>query len=496
MRAPQRTGTSVRTRITAAVATLTAATLAVAGLLVYAIERERLEEQTLAAIDQELQELGQLQAEGIDPTTGEPFASVEALLVLFLQRNIPDDDEVLVGWFDQDVQLYSPRADEGLVEDPAFRARIAPLAETGGSTILTLPGHGELLVASQPVRTRSARDTGALLVVARLDETRAGLVDTMRTYATVSALALLLVTVAAFLLTGRLLAPLRRLRRTAEEISETDLSRRIPLTGNDDITALTGTVNTMLDRIETAFTEQRRFLDDAGHELKTPLTVLRGHLEVLDAGTPEDVAETRDLLLDEVDRMARLVGDLILLAKSDRPDFVRVAPVELRDLTEDLLAKCSGLGERGWTLDAAASGRVEVDAQRLTQAVLQLADNAVQHTRPGDGVAVGTAYDGSRLRLWVRDTGPGLAPEDRTRVFARFARADDRDHDGFGLGLSIVDAIAEAHGGRTSWEDPAVTGHPRGSRFVVDVPAARIATDRPDRADRPGAPQEDSWPAS
>ena len=192
-----------------------------------------------------------------------------------------------------------------------------------------------------------------------------------------------------------------------------------------------------------------------------------------------------------------------------------MAPVELRDLTEDLLAKCSGLGERAWSIDAAARARVEVDAQRLTQAVLQLADNAVRHTRPGDRIAVGTAYDGRRLRLWVRDTGPGLAPEDRSRVFARFARADDRDHEGFGLGLSIVGAIAEAHGGRTGWEDPTLDGHPRGSRFVVDVHAATIASDpggpddtsrelplparprTPGRPTRPTRQQEDStWPAS
>ena len=461
-----------------------------AGLLVYAIELQRLDEQTRSAVDQELQELAQLQQDGIDPTTGEPFDSVEAMLRLFFDRNIPDDDEVLVAWFDGEVQLFSPDTD--LVDDPAFREAIGPLVAEGGTTELTVPGAGELLVVGQPVRTRSAADSGALLVVTRLDATRSGLSDTMRTYAVVSALALLLVTGAAFLLTGRLLSPLTRLRRTAEEINETDLSRRIPVTGNDDITALTRTVNTMLERLEAAFGEQRRFLDDAGHELKTPLTVLRGHLEVLDLGSPQDVVETRDLLLDEVDRMSRLVGDLILLAKSDRPDFVRVAPVQLRDLTEDLLAKCSGLGDRDWVLDAGAHARVEIDAQRLTQAVLQLAHNAVRHTGPGDRIAVGTAYDGRRLRLWVRDTGPGLDPEDRTRVFARFARADDGEHDGFGLGLSIVAAIADAHGGSARWEDPTLDGHAHGSRFVVDVPAARIASETDD-AD---LTQEIPWPAS
>lgn len=459
----------------------------------WAIESQRLEEQTVAAVDQELEEFATLQRDGVDPTTGEPFASVEAMLTLFLQRNIPDDDEVLVGFFGGDVEIFSPRDQRDLVSDPLVREAAAALAVDGGSRRLDVPGTGEVLVVSQPVRSSGGADSGALLVLTRLELTRAGLADTMRTYAVVSALALLLVTGAAFAVTGRLLAPLRRLRRTAEEINETDLSRRIPVTGNDDLTALTRTVNTMLERLEDAFGEQRRFLDDAGHELKTPLTVLRGHLEVLDLGSPADVAETRALLLDEVDRMARLVGDLILLAKSDRPDFVRVAPVDLRDLTEDLLAKCSGLGDRAWSLDASATGTVEVDAQRLTQAVLQLADNAVRHTGPGDEVAVGTSYDGSRLRLWVRDRGPGLAPEDRTRVFARFARADHGgDHDGFGLGLSIVGAIADAHDGDARWEDPTADGLPPGSRFVVDVPAARIATQHPSTTET----QEIPWPAS
>lgn len=471
----------------------------------------------MAAVDQELQEFARLQSGGVDSTDEQPFRNVASMLRQFFLRNIPDDDELLVGWLEgraEPVRFVSPSQDP-VVDAPQFRAVAPDVARTGGTARFEVPGEGEILLVGQPVRFRSDAEAGALLVVTRLDVGRAALRDTMRTYAIVSALALLLVAGAAFLLTGRLLAPLRRLRRTAEEITETDLSRRIPVSGNDDITALTGTVNTMLERLEAAFTEQRRFLDDAGHELKTPLTVLRGHLEVLDLGSPEEVAETRDLLLDEVDRMSRLVGDLILLAKSDRPDFVRVEPVELSDLTEDLLAKCSGLGERTWSIDATAGARVEVDAQRLTQAVLQLADNAVRHTRPGDRVAVGTAYDGRRLRLWVRDTGPGLAPEDRTRVFDRFARADDRDHEGFGLGLSIVGAIAEAHGGRTAWEDPTLEGHPRGSRFVVDVPAARIAEDhrgtddatrvlplagRPGaggRPDRPTRQQEDStWPAS
>ena len=239
------------------------------------------------------------------------------------------------------------------------------------------------------------------------------------------------------------------------------------MTGNDDLTALTRTFNGMLDRLEGAFIGQREFLDDAGHELKTPLTVVRGHLELLDTGSPEEIAETRELLLDEVDRMSRLVGDLLLLAKSDRPDFLQLRPVDLRALTTDLVAKARGLGDRDWILDGTGDVKVPADEQRLTQAVLQLADNAVKHTRDRDAVAIGSSCDAEGVRLWVRDTGPGVPAEARAQIFERFGRAAVPPGDeGFGLGLSIVGAIARAHGGTVSVED----ADPPGARFVITLP--------------------------
>ena len=296
---------------------------------------------------------------------------------------------------------------------------MAPLVDTNGSTSIDSE-FGTLLIGVQSVQ--QGADEGALVVVVFQDRTYAGLHDTMRTYAIVSALALLLISGFAAWQSGRLLAPLRTLRETADEITDSDLSRRLPVTGNDDITALTLTVNGMLDRLESAFVGQRQFLDDAGHELKTPLTVLRGHLELLDIGSPEEIAETRELLLDEVDRMSRLVGDLILLAKSDRPDFVSPRPVDLTGLTIDVLAKARGLGDRKWTLDGTASVTATVDEQRLTQALLQLCDNAVKHTKAGDVVALGSSYDGSSARLWVRDSGPGVPADHREQIFERFGR--------------------------------------------------------------------------
>ncbi|MDN4161848.1 sensor histidine kinase [Nocardioides abyssi] len=482
----------MRARITASVAVLVLGALSAAGVIVYAVESQRVDAQTVEEVEQELDEFAVLQGDGIDPTTGEPFASVRDLLRLFLERNVPDDDEVLVAWVGDRPVYRFPRDDE-LYRDPRFLDAVRPLVTTGGSTRIDTP-QGRALVATQPVRQRTPAgvETGALVVVVYLAEDRGELHDTMRTYAVVAALLTVLVVAAAAWQSGRLLAPIRVLRETADEIRESDLSRRIPEAGNDDITALTHTLNRMLDRLETAFADQRRFLDDAGHELRTPLTVLRGHLELLDAHDPVDVEETRALLLDEIDRMARLVGDLILLAKSDRPDFVLPTEVHLGELTEDVLAKVRGLGDRDWRLDGTADRLVRVDGQRLTQALLQLADNAVKHTGPGDLVAIGSSYDaaappGERLRLWVRDGGPGVPAEDREAVFERFGRSAVPDGDeGFGLGLSIVHAIVAAHGGSVAVTDDRPES-PHGARFTITLPTSGASS---------VLVEEAPWPAS
>jgi signal transduction histidine kinase len=473
-RPAHRPGVSVRVRITAAVALLVTLALTGAGAIVYAVEGQRIEEQVVSEIDQELAELARLQDDGANPDTGRPFAGVGTMLDTFLARNVPDENEILVSWYDD--RPVNALPSKAFVDTALFEETARPLVAEGGSTRVDVPGYGEAIITAQPVR--STRETGALVIVTYLEEARSELRDTMRTYAIVALLSLLLVTAAAAWLSGRLLAPLRTLRETADDISETDLSRRLPVTGHDDITALTRTVNGMLDRLEAAFRGQREFLDDAGHELRTPLTVLRGHLELLDAGDPHELAETKELLLDEVDRMSRLVGDLIVLAKSDRPDFLQPRSVHLAGLTADVLTKARGLGDRTWVLDGTADGQVRADEQRLTQALLQLADNAVKHTGPGDTIAIGSAYDGHGVRLWVRDTGPGVPPEQHRLIFERFGRAVVPPGDeGFGLGLSIVSAIARAHGGTVAVEDAA----PHGSRFVVTLPAA---------------PQEDPWPGS
>jgi signal transduction histidine kinase len=286
------------------------------------------------------------------------------------------------------------------------------------------------------------------------------------------AIALLLGTALAWLITGRILRPVRETTALARRITETDLSGRIPVGGRNEISQLADTFNRMLDRLDAALTTQRRFLADAGHELRTPITIVQGNLDTLEPATFED-AETLSIAADELARMTRLVDELSLLASSERPDFLRCEPTDIASFTSSVLAKARLLGDRQWRLASVADGHAMLDPQRMTQALMQLAANAVAHTPPGTDVKIGSARAGNRVEFTVTDHGPGIPIAERDRIFERFARLDSHRTDGTGLGLSIVAAITAAHGGAVSVEDTAEGG----ASFRVSIPVA--GTDQP-----------------
>jgi two-component system, OmpR family, sensor kinase len=470
-------GLPVRTRIAVAVAVLTGLALAGAGLVVYALESARIDRAAAAIADREIAEFASFQRTApadarVDDTPGQALSGVAAVITDYLAQNLPADNEMLVGYWDGAAKRRQGSAHPQLTVEPAFRDAVLARLDRGGATTMDSPW-GEVAVTVQPVRGEAGSDPpreGALVVAVFLAAEHAELREVMRTYAIVSVLSLGLIAAAASWQANRLLRPLRELRVTARQITETDLSRRIPETGHDDITALSRTFNQMLARLDSAFTGQRRFLDAAGHELRTPLTVLRGHLELLDTEDRTDVEATRVLLLDEADRMSRLVEDLMVLAKADRPDFVRLAPVPTGPLLDRVLEKCRGLGSREWTCVQAVDVPAELDEQRVTQALLQLAANAVAHTRDGDRISLGSELRDGVLRLWVEDTGPGVPDAEKADVFERFVRGTRaRGEHGFGLGLSIVRAIAQAHDGTAHVEDVASGG----ARFVLALPVRR-----------------------
>ncbi len=212
---------------------------------------------------------------------------------------------------------------------------------------------------------------------------------------------------------------------------------------------------------------QERFLHDASHELRTPVTIARGHLELLRRDQPD--APELGVSLDELDRIERIVSRLLLLAKADQPDFVRFADVEIDGFLEDVFMRWSEVAERAWRLELDVVGLVQVDEEALRSALDALLENAVKYTKPGAAIQLRAHAAGGEIVIEVADGGYGVAPEARERIFDRFARADDartRELGGVGLGLSIVTAIAAAHGGRCT-----VESGPRGTTFALHLPA-------------------------
>lgn len=166
--------------------------------------------------------------------------------------------------------------------------------------------------------------------------------------------------------------------------------------------------------------------------------------------------------------MARIVGDLRLLADAGGGDFLQPEPIDLAVLRDDLLAKAQVLGERRWLAEGEPTGSLFADRHRLTEAMMNLADNAVRHTAAGAVIAIGAAATAEEVRLWVRDTGPGVAPTDQARIFDRFRRGSGayRAYRGSGLGLRIVRVVADAHGGRVTLDSTPGSG----ATFTIALP--------------------------
>lgn len=469
---------SARTRILASYLVLLTFSTAATVVIIRQILLVRLDNDVQSTLVQETREFRQL-VNGRDPETGRPFGDdLGRIFDVFLSRNVPDDDEVIVTLVGGDVHAILNRSRlpaGGLAE----RARWAGLRHTRQGEVDTPAGPARYLAV--PIEL-GGRIRGHFVVIAFLQDDRDEVTSAVQVAAAVSGAVLLVASLLAFLAAGRVLRPLRNLDATARAITETDLSRRIEVEGDDEIAELARTFNAMLDRLQAAFNTQRAFINDASHELRTPITIVRGHLELM-GDDPEERRQTVALVTDELDRMSRLVDDLLLLAKAERTDFLRVEPIDVRELADELLAKAQALGPRDWRLDSRAGGTIAGDRQRITQALMNLAGNAVEHTLEGDTIEIGTAREACATRLWIADHGPGVSPRDRERVFERFARGSSvaRRSDGAGLGLAIVKAIAEAHGGRVSLADTP-GGGATFSLTIPDQPLARAEWPRREEA--------------
>ena len=285
----------------------------------------------------------------------------------------------------------------------------------------------------------------------------------------------------ALYLTRTAVNPVAEITRTAEAIYlQGDLSRRISVgTGKDDLSALGRTFNRMLDHIEDSVESQRRFVGDASHELKTPLTVIRGNAELLGRDPSGSDETASQAITREADRMQRIVNDLLAVAELDAPGELRFEPVNLRALTARVLADLAPVAAgRSLTVAGADAAWVFADADKIERALRNLVQNAITATA-GDGVIQIRLIARDRtVALIVSDNGPGIPPDHLPHVFDRFYRVDaarSRAGGGTGLGLTIVRSVAETHGGSVE----ARVGDLGGAEIEIRLPAGRPPDDAP-----------------
>ena len=452
----------IRARIISAVLALTALALLTAGFGMYLQART----QTLARITTSLNQTVDLLlalSQEPDPATGQPYGDPETLMQIALQRLQLSEYEGAFAFVDGDLWWTAPESVRVRPElDAEFIAQIEPLTELPFTTTgLSSTSTNQFQYIVIPVHFANG-ETGTLVHIYDMRAELAPLRTLYLGFALIGLVILAMIGLLIWLLINRLLAPITALQTTANQITEADLTGRVPIIGKDELAELSVTFNSMLDRLQTAVNSQRELLDDVGHELRTPLTIMRGNLEVMDTTDSADVVATKALVIDEVDRMHRLVEDLLLIAKADQIDFIRPELVAIADFTDDTFLKATALGERNWRLDELADCTATLDPQRTAQAWLQLAANAVQYSQVGTEIGLGSRVVGAEpgtghsrsFELWVRDCGVGIAPDELATIVARRAQgkanrligADAWSH--IGLGLAIVDSIVTAQGGQ------------------------------------------------
>ncbi|WP_243225416.1 cell wall metabolism sensor histidine kinase WalK [Microbacterium sp. CIAB417] len=487
-------GVSVRTRIVAAITAVTALGLLAVGLAVSLEERQSNLDEIDARLRANLDSARFIVADG-DRSVGDgvdavPWKTSTDALRAVVQRMSPDDNAGAMGMVDGRIGMVPGVAldiDLGAATD--FAAYVDGEVTDGLPVMGTYAEDGVVwryLAAPISVADSPAPEEVLFVLAYDVEAELAEFDGAARTFLVSSIIVVLIVAATGTVVATRLLRPLRQMRETANRVSAQSLDERIPLVGNDDVAELARTMNAMLDRLDAALESQRELLSDVGHELKTPITIVRGHVEVMDPTDPADARQTQSLVVDELDRMGRLVQDLASAASLHGPSPVNAAPVDVADLVQQIFRKAQGIVGAEPSLVATAHVVAELDAARITQAMLQLAQNAVTHG--SERIEIGSRADAETVTFWVRDFGPGVPDKDKQRVFERFHRGTDASAPGSGLGLNIVQVIAHAHGGSVTVADAAGSG----AVFALRIPRFPVRTER---ADETPAPQTGPHPS-
>ena len=306
---------------------------------------------------------------------------------------------------------------------------------------------------------------GTVVISVALDSVEKTVAGLRGIFILISFIVLISIAIVARSLIKLTLKPLNQIEKTAAAIAEGDLSARLPeVNSRTEVGRLTGSLNTMLSRIEESFTirtesenKLRRFVADASHELRTPLTAIRGFAELHRQGAVVGEEKTKELVSrieKESIRMSSLVEDLLLLARLDQSRELTFDPVDINHLVKEAVASAQAAGPGYEITVSSTNDEVFVlgDSMRIHQAIANLLANARTHTPVGTKIAVNISQGDLETKISISDNGPGLSEEDQKRVFERFFRADPSrvrvGGEGSGLGLAIVDAVMKAHGGR------------------------------------------------
>jgi signal transduction histidine kinase len=397
-------------------------------------------------------------------------ASAQALgVVRQLESGRAPNLEVSGSTDEQLIQVLGPAgsvlaSSRNVAGEPA----VTSLAPGQSTQVVTPLDTDEFIAVAEGARTAAGPRT---VLVARA---LLGVIEatTVVTYLLIGGLPILLAVVAVttWLTVGRALAPVEAIRREVDEISAVQLHRRVPQPkAADEIGRLAATMNRMLARLESARDSQRRFVSDASHELRSPITTIRQHAEVALAhpdGT--STTELAEVVLAEELRIQRLVEDLLLLARADEHFLPPRAPVDLDDLAFEEASRLRSTTSLQVDTSAVQAARVHGDVDALRRVLRNLGENAARHAKTRMDITL--ADRGTDVVLTVGDDGPGIAEGQRQRVLERFVRLDEsrsRDDGGSGLGLAIVDEVVRAHGGSVSISRSPLGG----ARIDVTLPA-------------------------
>jgi len=455
---------SVRVRLMAVITAAAILGLAGVGATVYIAERQRILDATDKLLRTNLESAQVLVTSLLED---DPGATAEEALEAVVQRVSPDDNMGVLGIIDG-VPTWTPgvELDVPLQSRPDFVEHVVERSQGSEAFLGRYAEDGVLwqyLVT--PIVLSDAQDQEVLFVIAYdLEAELREINGPGQAYLVASGVMIVLIIVVGAFAAGRLLRPLRQMRETAERVSGQDLEERLPVEGRDDVSELARTMNDMLDRIDASLGAQRQLVSDVRHELRTPITIVRGHLELMDPEDPQDVRETQALTVDELDRMNALVQNLSEATALEGSTTLDRRPTDLPDLMDQIVRKAQAIEGADVERGGVVSLVVDLDPARITQAMLQLAQNGVTHG--GGRLVIGCHVAGSRLEFWVRDSGEGVPDDHKRAVFERFHRGSARAG-GSGLGLNIVEAIAEAHGGSARVIDAA---DGPGAVFIVALP--------------------------